>query len=206
MSNRKSENRNQKKAYAKIFVVSGPSGSGKTTLAAQLAGVKAFRNRLLRSVSFTTRRRRPGEKEGRDYFFISKQEFEQWLKERKVLEWTRYLDYYYGTPLDFVERHLREGKHLILCLDLKGARRIKRFYPKRTVTIFILPPTLKALRGRIEGRCRMQKKELEERLNLAVKELESCRSYDYTVVNNSLPAAIKKLARLIKKEIAVKAR
>ncbi len=191
---------------SKIFVVSGPSGSGKTTLVAKAVGAKGLRNRLIRSVSFTTRRRRPGEKQGRDYFFISRAQFGQRRRERKVLEWTKYLGYYYATPGDFVEHRLNEGKNIILCLDLKGARRIKHFYPARAVTIFIAPPTLGALKDRIEGRCRTGKSELKERLKLAGEELGHRRDYDYVVVNNDFPGALKKLQGIIKKEIGGKAR
>ncbi|MFH0935871.1 MAG: guanylate kinase [Candidatus Omnitrophota bacterium] len=189
------------KGRGKIFVVSGPSGSGKTTLVARLARDKGFRNRLIKSVSFTTRRSRPGEKRGRDYLFISEKEFKLRRKEQKILEWTRYLGYYYATPKEPVECWLRQGQSVILCLDLKGARRIRRVYPKEAVTIFIIPPSLAELRARIEKRCRTATRELKQRLRLAQDELAGSREYDYTVANSNFSQALKELKGIILGEI-----
>lgn len=181
-----------------IFVVSGPSGSGKTTLIRRLLSSRRLNYALVKSVSFTTRPKRSGEKEGQDYFFLSEKGFRQKLKAKKILEWTRYLGYYYATPKDLVDDYLNQGRYLILCLDVRGAWRIKRIYPKNTITIFILPPSLEALQKRITKRSSKAKaKELTLRLNLAKKELLAAKQYDYCLVNKELPGAVKRLHRII---------
>jgi len=184
-----------------IFVVSGPSGSGKTTLRDELLKDKELRKRLAKAISFTTRPKRSGELNKKEYFFITKDEFKRKLQAKKILEWTRYLGYYYATPKDFVETQLKKAKHIILCLDLKGALTIKSFFPKNTVTIFIIPPSFKALQDRIERRCHKTKREeIRERLKIAREELLASRQYDYCVVNNNLAQAVKELKGIILRE------
>ena len=186
-----------------IFIVSGPSGSGKTTLAKRLLGNKTLKNKLVRPVSFTTRPKRSGEQDAKDYFFINEKRFRQEQKEKKILEWTKYLGYYYATPKDFIERQLDKAKHVILCLDLKGAFTVKRQYPRNAVTIFVVPPSLDALLHRITSRCNKTKEEeVRQRLTLAKQELTACDRYDYCVVNKDLNQAIKQLQGIILKEIA----
>ena len=185
-----------------IFVISGPSGSGKTTLRDELLRDKELKAHFVKSISFTTRRRRSQELNKKDYIFISEPEFKRQVKLKKILEWTKYLGYYYATSRDFVDRHLKKGKNIILCLDLKGALKIKRLYPKNYVTIFILPPSIKALRGRIEGRCNKTKKEeIQERLELAKQELSAAGKHDYRVVNKNLTQAVKGLKSIILKSV-----
>lgn len=181
-----------------IFVISGPSGSGKTTLREQLLRNKELKDKLVKLVSFTTRPRRPAEQDKKDYFFITKTGFQQRLRAKKILEWTKYLGYYYATSKDFIEEQLKKGKYIVLCLDLKGAARIKQLYPKCTVTIFILPPSLEALRKRIEGRSRETKKdEIHKRLHLAKRELAASRQYDYCIVNQNLSQAVREIENII---------
>lgn len=184
-----------------IFVVSGPSGSGKTSLRDKLLCDSKLKTKLVKSVSFTTRPKRSGEKNARDYFFITEPEFRQKLKAKKILEWTRYLGYYYATAKDHVEKRLKSGRHVILCLDLKGALRIKRLYPANTRTIFILPPSIKALRERIERRCnKTDKRETSERIKLARKEVLAARVYDYSLVNKNMEQAVNKLRNIVLRE------
>lgn len=191
----------KKKYKGLIFVISGPSGSGKTTLRKKLLQKKGLRKRFSNSISFTTRPKRSAERQGKDYFFISPEEFLKQQRAKKILEWTKYLGYYYATPRDFVEGELKKGKHLILCLDIKGALRIKRFYPKNTVLIFILPPSLKALQNRIKGRCNKTKKEeIRERLKLAKEELLASRHYEHSIINRKLPDAVRRLKEIVLKE------
>jgi guanylate kinase len=158
---------------------------------------------LARSVSFTSRPRRSGEQDKRDYFFISEKRFRQEQKAQNLLEWTKYLGYYYATPKEFIERQLHKAKHVILCLDLKGAFTIKRQYPKNTVTIFVIPPSLDTLLHRITTRCNKTKEEeVRQRLRLAQEELSACDRYDYCVVNKDLEQATKQLKGIILKETA----
>ena len=192
----------QKKTRGKSFVISGPSGSGKTTLLKKVLQNKSLQNRFAKSVSVTTRPKRSGEREGKDYFFVKPREFRQLHKAKKILEWTRYLGYYYGTKKDFLEDRLSRGKHLALCLDLKGALRLKRLYPRNTVTVFIDPPSIKELRRRITGRCaKTRPEEVNKRIKLAVAELKNSPRYDYVLRNKNLTQAEGRLKGIILKEI-----
>ncbi len=186
----------------KIFVISGPSGSGKTTLLTSLVQDKQFARLLVKSRSVTTRPKRSAERDGREYFFVSPARFKQLLKAKKILEWTRYLGYYYGTPKESLEAQLRQGRHLGLCLDLKGARILKKIYPNNTVTIFVLPPSLSTLKERIENRCRhTQQQEIKQRLLLARQELRAANKFDYCVLNRSLTVALRELKSIVAQEI-----
>lgn len=193
----------EKKRQGKIFVISGPSGSGKTTLLEKVLKAKELKGKFGRSISLTTRPKRTGEVSGRHYFFVSNEDFRARLKAKKILEWTRYLGYYYATPGDFVEKQLKSGRNISLCLDLKGARHLKRIYPNNTVTIFIAPPSLGELKGRIEGRCKKtNKNEIRQRLLMARREVRASRHYDYTLLNEDLQQALKVLKHIILREIS----
>jgi guanylate kinase len=186
-----------------IFVISGPSGSGKTTLIRKLLLQPGLKSKIKRPVSFTTRPPRWGERNKKDYFFISRAEFSRNLKEKEILEYTRYLGHAYGTDRKQIERLLAQGKNIMLCLDIKGARAIKKLYPRRTITIFILPPEISTLRDRMQGRCKKASaKIISQRLKLARKEISESRKYDYQIVNDHLQRALKELKRVILKEIA----
>ncbi|MDD5115549.1 MAG: guanylate kinase [Candidatus Omnitrophica bacterium] len=191
----------RKNKPGKIFILSGPSGSGKTTLLTRLIKDKKIAKSLVKSCSVTTRPRRPGEVQGKDYFFVGRDEFRRLLKAKKILEWTRYLGYYYGTPKGPVEKLLKEGKNLGLCLDLKGASTLKKIYPRNAVTIFVLPPSIGALKARIEGRCReTNKKEITQRLRLAQKEVLAASHFDYRVLNRNLRVALQETRKIFFKE------
>jgi guanylate kinase len=188
-----------------IFVISGPSGSGKTTLAGALLKSAKLSKILVKSVSCTTRPKRPGEKERKDYFFLTPGMFWRSLKAKKFLEWTKYLGYYYATPREHVEKQLKRDKNLILCLDRRGALRIKKLYPHNALTIFIRPPSLGVLKKRIEKRCSSTKREeVRSRLELAQEELRSCEEYDYSLANENLLSAVKRLESIVLKEIKKK--
>jgi guanylate kinase len=188
----------------KIFIISGPSGSGKTTLLSRLIQDKIIGKLLAKSRSVTTRPKRLGERQGKDYFFVTPDEFKRLLKAKKILEWTRYLGYYYGTPKEPVENRINKGKHLGLCLDLKGAAVLKKIYPRNTVTVFILPPSLNALKARIEGRCReTNKKEITQRLRLAKEEILAAAKFDYCILNQNLRIALWELKNIFLKENSV---
>lgn len=185
-----------------IFVLSGPSGSGKTTLRELVLKDRSLKRKFVRSVSLSTRPKRLGERQGKDYFFISEKEFLRLRRAKKILEWTKYLGYYYGTKKDFFEASLLEGKNIILCLDFKGARRIKKLYPKNTVTVLIIPPSVKELRRRIESRSLSTKQEeILRRLKLAEGELKNSSKYDFTLRNINLARAVKGLKGIILKKI-----
>jgi guanylate kinase len=163
---------------------------------------RALARALVRSVSYATRSRRSGEVEGKHYCFIAEAQFKKALKAKKILEWTRYLGYYYATPKDFFEAQLAKGKHIIMCLDVKGALRIKRHYPKNTVTVFVVPPSLGVLSQRMRSRCSATKtEEIRKRVKLAAAELLSANKYDYCLVNRNLDKVSGELKGLILNEI-----
>jgi guanylate kinase len=196
-------NRNTNKG--KIVVISGPSGSGKTTLREELLQDEELGKRFVKSVSFTTRRKRSCERNNKDYIFISEPEFKKRLKAKKILEWTKYLGYYYATSKDFVDKQLARRKNIILCLDLKGALRIKKLYPRDSLTIFIAPPSIKALQHRIEGRCnKTREEEIQRRLELARQELSDASKHDYRVVNKNLAQAAEELKGIILNRVRCK--
>ena len=190
-----------KRPQARIFVVSGPSGSGKTTLVQGVRADKELKKTLVRSVSFTTRPKRSGEKDRKDYFFLSAKDFKEKLRVKKILEWTRYLGYYYGTPLEFVQAQLKKGRSIALCLDFRGALRIKRLFPRETVTVFVKPASLKELPQRIRKRCtHTMKEEVCQRLALAKNEIKNSSRYDYRLINKDLKTALEALKSVIIKE------
>ena len=181
-----------------IFVLSGPSGSGKTTLRDILLKEKALKGKFIKSVSLATRPRRSGERHGKDYFFTTNANFLKLRQAKKILEWTRYLGYYYGTKKEPVDHALASGRHMLLCLDHRGALRIKKIYGRKAATVFILPPSIKELRRRIEARCAATKKEeVAKRLSLAKDEVRNSRKYDYVLRNTNLKAAVKRLKAII---------
>lgn len=185
-----------------LFIICGPSGSGKTTLAENILKEKSLKNKIEKSVSFTTRPKRTAERNKKDYFFISEERFKQELREKKILEWTKYLGYYYGTPGDFLDEKLSRGRNTLLCVDLKGVSRLKRLYPKESVTVFIMPPSLRVLRERIGKRCRkIGKEEIHKRLKLARGEILSASKFDYQLVNKDLAKSVKQLKNIILRKI-----
>ena len=196
-----SSRQSQVQSQGKIFVISGPSGSGKTTLLTSLIQDKEIGKLLVKSCSITTRPKRSQEREAKEYFFVTPEEFRRRLKAKKILEWTRYLGYYYGTPKEPLEKQLNGGKNVGLCLDLKGARILKKIYPKNTVTIFVLPPSLSVLKERIQNRCRhTHQQEVAQRMLLARRELREAGKFDYCILNQNLPVALKELKSIFLQE------
>ena len=162
---------------------------------------KKIRKLLVKSCSITTRPRRSPEREAEEYFFVTLKEFRRLLKAKKILEWTRYLGYYYGTPKAPLEKQLASGKSVGLCLDLKGAKILKRLYPQQTVTIFVLPPSLSVLKERIQNRCRQtNQQEVAQRMLLARRELQAAKQFDYCVLNKNLPTALLELKNIFLRE------
>lgn len=184
----------KKKRKGKIFVISAPSGSGKTTLCEQLLSLDP--KGLLRSISATTRPPRAGERKGKDYFFISREAFESKRKKGAFLEWAKVLGNFYGTPREWVEKRLREGKDVILSIDVQGAMQVKKKCPA-TVLIFVLPPSFKSLKERLRKRSTESNKEISERLNLARQEVSYLPQYDYAVVNDTIKRATEKLKAIV---------
>ncbi|MEA3305605.1 MAG: guanylate kinase [Candidatus Omnitrophota bacterium] len=177
----------------KLFIISAPSGSGKTTLCGRL--IKSARG-MARSVSMTTRPPRQGEKSGKDYIFVTKKEFEKYIKSNSLLEWVRNFGYYYGTPKDKVLKLLAKGKNVILAIDVKGAMKIKRLRPE-SVLIFIVPPSIAELKKRLKRRKADSRGEISGRIKIAKRELSYLPRYTYSVVNNDIEEAAGKLKAII---------
>ncbi len=162
-----------------LFVVSGPSGAGKDTLVyALLARVP----RLRYSVSATTRAPRPGERKGEDYFFLTKEQFEQRRDADGFLEWREYNDHLYGTPRDFVENTLTQGYDLVMKPEVNGALAIKRAFPQ-AVLIFLAPDKFSHLRPRLLARRTETNEEIARRLEIGHQEFKYVRNFDYIVIN-----------------------
>lgn len=189
------------KHKAKVIIISGPSGAGKTTLLKKLFSKKKIRNSFIQSISCTTRKRRPGEKEGRDYFFISKNKFIKSAKKKFFLEHQKVLDDYYGTPKHFLKTTQQQSKNLIVCIDVKGGAYLKKHFKKDdVVTVFISAPNKKDLSRRLEKRAE-NKASIEKRIKLAKKELQFIKDYDYLIINQDLKLAVELLENILITEI-----
>ncbi|MFA5261919.1 MAG: guanylate kinase [Candidatus Omnitrophota bacterium] len=184
----------------KIIILSGPSGSGKTTLYQKLLTRRTIKNKLIKTPSVTTRPRRDGEKHGRDYFFVSKKMFLHKKRLGQFLESEKVFGNYYGTPNKNVRDLLLRGKNVLLCIDVKGAKTVRRKFPRAT-TVFIKTPSLKTLETRLKKRGSEQKNVLRERLRTARVELKEAKTYDHVVVNDTLRKACQRLEAIILKEI-----
>ena len=177
----------------RLFVISGPSGTGKGTICKEL--VKD--NKIMLSVSMTTRKPREGEVHGVNYFFASKEDFLKKVEEGGFLEYAEVFGNYYGTPKMEVLELLDKGIDVLLEIDVQGALQIKEVYPD-AVLVFILPPTLKELRNRLSGRGTETPEVVERRLGEAVKEISYVMQYDYVVINDTLEEAIDKVRVVIR--------
>lgn len=163
-----------------LFVFSGPSGVGKGTLKAKL--FEEFADQIAYSVSATTREPREGEEDGKDYFFISRQEFERRVKNNEFLEHAEFAGNCYGTPRAYVEKLLDSGMNVVLEIDVQGALQVMKSMPE-CVSVFILPPSFEELEHRLRGRGTETEEKVRERLETAKRELPYAPQYDYQIVN-----------------------
>lgn len=186
----------------KIIIISGPSGSGKTTLFKKLLAKKELKKNLVRSISVTTRQPRLGEVNGRDYIFVSPKMFIFKKKRGHFLESEKVFDNYYGTPKKNVLTLIKSGLHVLLCIDVNGARRVCSRFPK-AVRIFIKTSSIEALKERLTKRGSEDDEVVNIRLARAQKELREAKSYDYIIINDNLATAFKKLQSIVKKIISL---
>lgn len=176
-----------------LIVLSGPAGVGKGTVCTAL---RSRMPELVYSVSATTRQPRPGEIDGVNYFFKSREQFLQMIDHDAMLEHAEYVGNFYGTPRDFVDETLASGKNVILEIEVQGAMKVKDKFPE-AVMVFLLPPSLAELKARITGRGTETLDTINTRMNVAVEELSLLSQYDYAVMNDEIDTACDKIRSII---------
>ena len=186
-----------------MFVLSSPSGAGKTTLSRLLLEREPG---LKMSVSATTRQMRPGEVEGRDYFFVSKPKFETMVEQGELLEWATVFDNLYGTPRAPVEVALSAGQDVLFDIDWQGTQQLYQRAGQDVVRVFILPPSLDELRKRLESRNTDASDVIESRMQRAASEISHWDGYDYVLINDDLEACFTKVKQILATERMRRAR
>jgi len=176
-----------------LIVLSGPSGVGKGTVCSVL---RTKMPDLVYSVSATTRAPRQGEIDGVNYFFKSKEQFQEMIARDALLEYAEYVGNFYGTPRDFVERTLESGKDVILEIEVQGALKVKEKFPEG-VFVFLMPPSLDELKQRIVGRGTESQDTINNRMTVAVEEINLLRHYDYAVVNDEIDSACHRIQSIV---------
>jgi len=182
-----------------LVVISGPSGVGKGTVRKALFDMKG--HNLTYSVSMTTRQMREGERDGVDYYFVSKEDFQQKIKDGKLLEYAEFVGNYYGTPLDKVNEQLDNGNEVVLEIEVEGAQQVKQKMPD-CVMIFIVPPGKEALYERLKSRGTESEEVIQKRINKANREFKKAHLYDYIVVNDEVSNAADRIMAIIRAEHA----
>ncbi len=180
----------------KLYIISAPSGAGKTSLVKRLT---IELDDLVVSVSHTTRRQRPGEIHGRDYFFVSEEAFQTMLDRQDFLEYARVFDNYYGTARQTVTENLHAGKDVILEIDWQGAQQIRKMLPA-CLSIFILPPSIQILEQRLRNRGQDSEQTISRRMRDAVAEMKHYDEYDYLLVNDVFDQALMQLKSIVVSE------
>ena len=179
-----------------LTVVSGFSGAGKGTLMKAL--LKKYDSYAL-SISATTRKPREGEEDGREYFFKTTEEFEKMIAHEELIEYAKYVNNYYGTPKEYVQNKLAEGKDVILEIEIQGALKIKEKFPN-TVLLFVTPPNVKMLKERLVGRGTETMEVIDSRMKRAAEEAEGMEEYDYLVINDDLDICVEEMHQIIQAE------
>lgn len=180
-----------------LIVLSGPSGVGKGTVRAAVFANNQFQ--YVYSVSATTRAQRPGEVDGKDYYFVSREEFETMIQNEDLLEYAEYVGNYYGTPIQKIEENLAAGHDVFLEIEVQGAMKVKERMPEG-IFIFLAPPNLEELESRITGRGTDAAHVIQERMATAKEEIELIQHYDYVVVNDQVQHAVDKINAIIQSE------
>ncbi|MBP0962813.1 MAG: guanylate kinase [Oscillospiraceae bacterium] len=181
------------KQRGQLIVFSGPSGVGKGTILSQYM---ANRENICYSVSATTRSPRPGEVDGQQYFFLTKEKFEEMIAAGQMLEYAQYSGNYYGTPKQFVEDKLAAGVDVVLEIEVQGAAKVRQACPE-ALFIFVLPPSFEVLRSRLTGRGTEDAATVQKRLDAAFGEMRQAGSYDYVIVNDDLDRAVEDLSAVV---------
>lgn len=180
-----------------LIVFSGPSGVGKGTVRQEIFSTPDHKFEY--SVSMTTRAQRPGEEDGVDYFFRTREQFEDLIRRGQMLEYAEYVGNYYGTPLTYVNETLDKGIDVFLEIEVQGALQVKKKVPDG-VFIFLTPPDLEELKDRLVGRGTDSQEVIAQRIERAKEEIALMREYDYAVVNDEVPLAAERVKRIIEAE------
>lgn len=175
-----------------LLVLSGFSGAGKGTIVKKLVSEYDYHI----SISATTRAPRTGEVDGREYYFKTRDEFQELIHQNGLIEWAEYVGNYYGTPKQFVEEMLEQGKNVILEIEVQGALNVKEQYPE-AVLIFVAPPSIPILRERLIGRGTEDRETIEKRLLRAKEEVKDIKEYEYIVINDELDTCVKQVHQII---------
>lgn len=179
-----------------LIVLSGPSGSGKNTVCDR---VKEENPNIWESISMTSRQPRKGEKDGVNYYFVTREEFEENIKKDNMLEYAQFAGNYYGTPRKSVQKHLDKGEDVILVIEIQGALQIKKKLPQ-ALFVFLLPPSMRELKRRLTDRGTESEEKIVKRFETAYKEINEISKYNYVIVNDKVDNAASKLSAIIKAE------
>ena len=180
-----------------LLVLSGFSGSGKGTVVKEV--MKKYSDTYALSISATSRQPRPGERDGIEYFFKTREEFEEMIAKDELVEYAQYVENYYGTPKAYVEEQLAAGKDVILEIEIQGALKIKKKFPD-TLLLFMTPPSADVLKNRLVGRGTEAMEVIESRLARAVEEAQGIEEYDYLIVNDDLQACVEQFHNIVSNE------
>ena len=180
----------------KIIIISSPSGAGKTTICKYL--LKKFNNMEI-SISHTTRLKRKSEKNGIDYYFVSKKKFLELKNKKFFIETAKVFDNYYGSPFSNIKSSFKKNKHILFDIDWQGAKKLRKHFDKsQIIDFFILPPSKKELKTRLIKRGRDNNKEINKRLSLAVSEMKHYNEYKYILINDTISNTVDELSKIIK--------
>ena len=180
-----------------LLVLSGFSGSGKGTVVKEV--MKKYSNKYALSISATSRQPRPGETDGVEYFFKTREEFEEMISNDELVEYAQYVENYYGTPKAYVEEQLAAGKDVILEIEIQGALKIKKKFPD-TLLLFMTPPSAEVLKNRLVGRGTEAMEVIESRLARAVEESQGIEEYDYLIINDDLQECVEQFHNIVSNE------
>jgi len=185
----------------KIIIISSPSGAGKTTICKYL--LKKIDNVKL-SISYTTRPKRKNEKNEKDYFFVNRDKFNELSKKNYFAETAKVFNYYYGTPLENINKSFKKNNHILFDIDWQGAKKIRKRYDKsQIIDFFILPPNKKELKNRLEKRGRDNRKEINKRLSLAVSEIKHYKEYQFVLINENIIDTVNTLVKIINNSLFI---
>lgn len=188
-----------------MFILSSPSGAGKTTLSRKLLE-RHGDGSIAMSVSVTTRPARPGETHGKDYFFVSRSEYERMVKAGEMLEHATVFEHDYGTPAKFVREHIERGKDVLFDIDWQGTQQLREKSRDDVVSVFILPPSMEELHRRLKTRALDSDEVVKKRMNKAEAEISHWQEYDYVLVNQDLSATLDEVDAILKAERLKRAR